>query len=240
MSHRAPYPHGSPSLPSTSVFGATPDIALLDPESPSKRPKGILRQSSQGTDASAQRKQAAPSSPSRSKKDDDLPHNGATGGRAQPSIWRPRRLTAIIGRRRRWQRLALVGLFILALYLLIRPRPSASGAPKPTSKALASGQSRRKIKPLHVRTTSPNRAPVPPSVVLQSRSEHTVRDGLLEVDMSSKIHPLYQLIRDEREEWDEKVASQSATLKEAVEEYQRRNVGRMPPKGFDKWWAYVV
>ncbi|GFZ52429.1 hypothetical protein JCM24511_10202 [Saitozyma sp. JCM 24511] len=57
--------------------------------------------------------------------------------------------------------------------------------------------------------------------------------------MNSKIHPVYQLIRDARQAWDDKLDRQSRSLLEAVKEYRRR-YGRAPPKGFDRWWKYVV
>ena len=65
-------------------------------------------------------------------------------------------------------------------------------------------------------------------------------NGLLEVDMelSAQNHPIHQLIRDAKGEWEAKSARQSRDLKGAVKEYRRRNGGRNPPKGFDKWWEY--
>lgn len=68
---------------------------------------------------------------------------------------------------------------------------------------------------------------------------HPVKGGLLQVDMESTIHPVYQLVQDARERWKTKLAKQSRTLKQAVAEYERR-YGLIPPKGFDKWWHYVV
>lgn len=70
---------------------------------------------------------------------------------------------------------------------------------------------------------------------------HPVKNGLLYVDLSlpAAKHPIYQLIDDAKKEWDAKVAKQSKTLGEAVKEYGKRNKGRKPPKGFDKWWEYV-
>ena len=74
-----------------------------------------------------------------------------------------------------------------------------------------------------------------------SLGRHPVANGLLEVDLSlpASKHPIYQLIADAQKEWDAKVARQSKTLEQAVAEYGRRNKGRKPPKGFDKWWDYV-
>lgn len=71
---------------------------------------------------------------------------------------------------------------------------------------------------------------------------HPIVDGRLQVNLSSpaKYHPIYQLIKTARDDWDAKVKRQSKTLKDAVKEYQKRNRGRMPPKGFEKWWEFVV
>lgn len=80
------------------------------------------------------------------------------------------------------------------------------------------------------------RIPLPADVM---SAKHSVRNGMLEVDASSTIHPVYQLMRDARRDWDAKLARQSKTLKQAVDEYVRR-YRRAPPPGFDKWWNYVV
>ncbi len=53
--------------------------------------------------------------------------------------------------------------------------------------------------------------------------------------LSSPILAL--LMRGERK-WQDLVSKQSRTLEEAVREYQER-WGRMPPKGFEKWWDFV-
>ncbi|WWC92054.1 uncharacterized protein L201_007008 [Kwoniella dendrophila CBS 6074] len=83
------------------------------------------------------------------------------------------------------------------------------------------------------------RAPLPPALLAKRSVEHKIENGLLKVNPKSTVHPIHQLIRDAREEWDNKVARQSKTLAQAVREYQKR-YKRKPPKGFDKWWAYVV
>lgn len=44
---------------------------------------------------------------------------------------------------------------------------------------------------------------------------------------------------DAKTAWTAKNARQSTTLAQACTEYKRRNAGRNPPKGFDKWWDYV-
>lgn len=226
MSQRAPYPHGSPTIEPVRTTGLH---NLLDPDPPAR--SLINRQLSYEDEPSKPRlapTEDIPPIPQRSR--------NAEKQHGERSTWKSRPLAAILGRRRRWQRYMFFCLCLVGVYLYFRPRQPKA----PTTGLSKPGQSRRKTKPLHLRASSPVRASVPASVVLQSRSEHEIRNGLLEVDMTSKIHPLYQLIRDAREEWDEKVATQSMTLQAAVEEYRRRNGGRMPPKGFDKWWAYVV
>lgn len=50
-------------------------------------------------------------------------------------------------------------------------------------------------------------------------------------------HPLHGIIASARAEWDAKVARQSTTLLQAVQEYRRR-YQREPPAGFEKWWSY--
>ncbi|KAK7441565.1 hypothetical protein VKT23_020797 [Stygiomarasmius scandens] len=69
-------------------------------------------------------------------------------------------------------------------------------------------------------------------------SHHFNPNGLLEVNPLSPTHPILTLIEQAKEEWAEKHARASTTLESAVVEYERR-YNRPPPKGFDKWWAYV-
>jgi hypothetical protein len=70
---------------------------------------------------------------------------------------------------------------------------------------------------------------------------HPITKGVLAVDTSLPVtaHPIAQLTESARKEWDSKVARQSKTLLQAVNEYKKRNRGRAPPKGFDKWWKLV-
>jgi hypothetical protein len=70
---------------------------------------------------------------------------------------------------------------------------------------------------------------------------HPITKGVLAVDTSLPVtaHPIVQLTEHARKEWDSKVARQSKTLLQAVNEYKKRNRGRAPPKGFDKWWKLV-
>jgi len=72
-------------------------------------------------------------------------------------------------------------------------------------------------------------------------SVHPVEKGVLAVDTSLPVtsHPILQLTQHARREWDDKVARQSKTLRDAVNEYKKRNRGMNPPKGFDKWWKLV-
>ncbi|KZT57497.1 glycosyltransferase family 90 protein [Calocera cornea HHB12733] len=62
-------------------------------------------------------------------------------------------------------------------------------------------------------------------------------NGLLAVNPYGR-HPIYDLVQRAEEEWAEKLRRASKTLEQAVAEYRRR-YGRKPPRGFDKWWAYV-
>lgn len=82
---------------------------------------------------------------------------------------------------------------------------------------------------------APARVPVP----VPDGGGHKVKDGFLRVDPDARVHPIHQLIRDARRKWDAKRARQSRTLREAVDEYHSRYY-QHPPKGFDKWWRYVV
>jgi hypothetical protein len=71
---------------------------------------------------------------------------------------------------------------------------------------------------------------------------HSDDGTFLEVDMSAPAnhgHPIFQLIKNAREEWHRKVERQSKTLRQAVEEYRRRYDNMEPPAGFDKWWKFV-
>ncbi|KAI5996980.1 glycosyl transferase family 90-domain-containing protein, partial [Pisolithus albus] len=68
---------------------------------------------------------------------------------------------------------------------------------------------------------------------------HTyTNDGLLIVNPNGP-HPIFELMRDAEEAWNDKLARASKTLEEAVTEYRRR-YRRAPPLGFDKWWEYVI
>ncbi|KAF8582177.1 glycosyltransferase family 90 protein [Ramaria rubella] len=71
-----------------------------------------------------------------------------------------------------------------------------------------------------------------------AQAKHAMRhDGLLEVNMMGR-HPFWELIEDAERRWKEMNARQSKTLREAVDEYIKRN-GYLPPAGFDLWWEYT-
>ncbi|CDZ98128.1 Endoplasmic reticulum protein EP58, contains filamin rod domain and KDEL motif [Phaffia rhodozyma] len=74
------------------------------------------------------------------------------------------------------------------------------------------------------------------------KKEHLIVNGLLEVNknLSATNHPIYQLVRSAKKDWVKKNERQSTTLAQAVKEYKRRHGGRNPPKGFDRWWDFVV
>lgn len=62
-------------------------------------------------------------------------------------------------------------------------------------------------------------------------------NGLLTTNPKG-VHPIYDLTRRAKIEWNRKHQRASKTLRQAVKEYKRR-YGRSPPKGFNHWWDYV-
>ncbi len=168
------------------------------------------------------------------------------------------------GRRRRWD-LRIVLLFLVVG--LLAYRRFSRGEEKPSMKDSIASQSSaaataaKIIKPTRKSTLSnllpfrrrssstpaPDLGPLiyrglPEFAYNGSAPRHQIEDALLHVDMdvpTSTGHPIFQLIKDSRDAWEEKKERQSKTLKEAVAEYKRRNQGMNPPKGFDKWWNFV-
>ncbi len=53
------------------------------------------------------------------------------------------------------------------------------------------------------------------------------------------FHPTDELMQSARQKFDSLLARQSQTLPQAVKEYKSR-YGMDPPKGFEKWWEFVV
>lgn len=51
-------------------------------------------------------------------------------------------------------------------------------------------------------------------------------------------HPIIELLRRAEEVFDDVLAKETRTLKDAAREYRERR-GRQPPPGFDKWWEYA-
>ncbi|KAI5478587.1 glycosyltransferase family 90 protein [Pseudohyphozyma bogoriensis] len=51
-------------------------------------------------------------------------------------------------------------------------------------------------------------------------------------------HPIHTLMKEAKEAWENKVASQSKTLSAAIQEYRRR-YNREPPPGFDLWFQWA-
>lgn len=72
------------------------------------------------------------------------------------------------------------------------------------------------------------------------RTDHTYAYGTPLPNESNAYdeHPVHDLIREAKEQWNEKVARQSKTYYEAVREYQRRN-RRDPPPGFKEWYRWA-
>ncbi|KAJ6555186.1 glycosyl transferase family 90-domain-containing protein [Mycena vulgaris] len=69
--------------------------------------------------------------------------------------------------------------------------------------------------------------------------QHTYRaDGLLEVNPLG-AHPIFELVEHAEAAWAAKLAAASTSLRAAASEYTRR-YARLPPRGFDVWWAYAA
>ncbi|KAF7354421.1 SPX domain-containing protein [Mycena venus] len=63
-------------------------------------------------------------------------------------------------------------------------------------------------------------------------------NGLLSVNPRAS-HPIPELIARAEAAWAAKLSGASTTLRQAAAEYTRR-YNRLPPRGFDKWWAYAA
>jgi hypothetical protein len=166
-----------------------------------------------------------------------------------------RREGGFLRRKGRWPRKRLL-LAILALTTLWYTWSSIQGILSKTPKVELTGKEPRSIDDdlSHPNADSPTprsgvQTPkkekdiyfgLPRSVLIPGAAKHPIERGMLQVNLSMPLdhHPIYQLIADARRQWDEKNKRQSKTLKEATEEYVRRN-GFPPPKGFDKWWRFV-
>lgn len=72
------------------------------------------------------------------------------------------------------------------------------------------------------------------------RTDHTYAYGTPLPDEANAYeeHPVHGLIREAKQQWNDKVARQSKTYYEAVREYQRRN-RRDPPPGFKAWYQWA-
>ncbi|KAJ7708327.1 glycosyl transferase family 90-domain-containing protein [Mycena rosella] len=91
-----------------------------------------------------------------------------------------------------------------------------------------------KPKPKETRLKDKPRPPVLPPL-----GKHTYRaDGLLEVNPLG-AHPIFELIERAEAAWAAKLAAASNSLRAAAAEYTRR-YARLPPRGFDMWWAYAT
>ncbi|KAH7094222.1 hypothetical protein BKA62DRAFT_663177 [Auriculariales sp. MPI-PUGE-AT-0066] len=78
----------------------------------------------------------------------------------------------------------------------------------------------------------------PPAARYASRHSLHDKSGLLHVGaVPGEVHPIMDLIRMGEVAWQDKLAAQSRTLREAYDEYIRR-YKRRPPRGFDQFnWA---
>lgn len=145
-------------------------------------------------------------------------------------------LPGILGldlRSKRTRRLLVGSCISLALYwLFVRDTSTTGSAGKHHA---PSGSSRT---PKSHRHSGRSRSKATSTKTSTEALDHPIVNGLLHLNASSTLHPIYQLTRSAQAEWDEKVENQSRTLVEAVEEYRRR-YKREPPRGFGKWWEWV-
>lgn len=74
---------------------------------------------------------------------------------------------------------------------------------------------------------------------LRSDGVYAYATPMLDGDLAYQEHPIHVLIRNAKREWADKVARQSKTYDEAVEEYRRR-YKRSPPPGYDRWYNWAV
>ncbi|KAJ7596240.1 glycosyl transferase family 90-domain-containing protein [Mycena floridula] len=131
---------------------------------------------------------------------------------------RPRRIFRLLGG------CLLLLVLIYASPWLFLPFTEEEGA-----KERAQEESAKSSKPNHVTV-------IPPRVSL---AKHTYDpSGLLQVNPLGP-HPIFELMREAEREWDRKIRVASSGLDEAILEYRRR-YRRRPPRGFDKWWEYVL
>nr|XP_019015081.1 uncharacterized protein I206_01169 [Kwoniella pini CBS 10737]OCF53862.1 hypothetical protein I206_01169 [Kwoniella pini CBS 10737] len=72
---------------------------------------------------------------------------------------------------------------------------------------------------------------------LKKSNHKFLNNGLLLINFHSK-HPIFELIKKSKENWNKKLNKQSKNLSESVDEYRRR-YSRNPPKGFERWWNYA-
>lgn len=156
--------------------------------------------------------------------------------------------------KRVWRKRALI--FILFAIILYQAYQSVVGTdPDSESSSWLGGDRGSEPSSKYLRSTlrrsNPTGRAAAPASERQTRKQrrvkgasstlHPIENGVLAVDTSLPVtsHPILQLTQNARQDWDNKVARQSKTLRDAVNEYKRRNRGMNPPKGFDKWWKLV-
>ena len=147
-------------------------------------------------------------------------------------------------------RFLLLALACLLLYIIRRQFPSPLLAQAPVPQALLpiiqkSGALLNRISPaaaLRVKNWHDLHEGARPRPLteaeLEAQSSHTFHpNGLLLVNPRGR-HPIDILIERAQQRWNDKLAKQSKTLKEAVKEYKQR-YRRSPPKGFDLWFVIL-
>ncbi|RDW70156.1 hypothetical protein BP5796_08553 [Coleophoma crateriformis] len=86
------------------------------------------------------------------------------------------------------------------------------------------------------------RQPISPNAFSNSPSAQAPVPATLKTpayELGTSSHPIWQLIKNAEQDFENKKAAQSKTLEEAVAEYRRR-YGIPPPPNFDKWYQFAV
>ncbi|OAR00256.1 hypothetical protein LLEC1_06884 [Akanthomyces lecanii] len=139
----------------------------------------------------------------------------------------------LLSRRRPWALVMTVTLFLVFLYSLLHmeatiPRSQGSSSSDP-------------YQPQH----QPQQAPDPepqrqaPATTPTAPNTVTADSGSTPKGFSdASTHPIKHLTKNSRQQFEQAVSKQSATLETAVKEYRKR-YGIPPPPHFDKWFEFA-
>ncbi|KAG9026634.1 Glycosyltransferase Family 90 domain containing protein [Tulasnella sp. JGI-2019a] len=136
--------------------------------------------------------------------------------------------------RRRLRRFPII-IIILAAFLILSIYTRQEKGPSTFNPPSASAHLSFRLRGVMTRPSLKS------SSAVRSDTAHKLRyasDGLFHIDPTD-THPVLALMDSAEKEWQEKLSRSSKTLREAVVEYKRR-YRRMPPKGFDQWWNFMI